>query len=107
MRPDRVVIGTDDEQATAILKDLYRPLRITSYNVCYTKLLRQIWLEADRARLRGRRIRTSFAAASLVVFALVGGAANYVWVNGWPFGRELETGVARPVAAQPAPPARE
>jgi len=67
----------------------------------------QIWLEADRARLRGRRIRTSFAAASLVVFALVGGAANYVWVNGWPFGRELEAGLARPVAAQPAPPAQE
>ena len=26
MRPDRIVIGTEDEQATAILKDLYRPL---------------------------------------------------------------------------------
>ncbi len=26
MRPDRVVIGTEDEQAAAILKDLYRPL---------------------------------------------------------------------------------
>ena len=26
MRPDRVVIGTDDEQAAAILKSLYRPL---------------------------------------------------------------------------------
>jgi UDPglucose 6-dehydrogenase len=26
MRPDRVVIGTDDEEATAILKSLYRPL---------------------------------------------------------------------------------
>ena len=26
MRPNRVVIGTDDEQAAAILKDLYRPL---------------------------------------------------------------------------------
>jgi UDPglucose 6-dehydrogenase len=26
MRPDRVVIGTDDPEATAILKDLYRPL---------------------------------------------------------------------------------
>ncbi|MFQ5509325.1 MAG: UDP-glucose dehydrogenase family protein [Leptospirillia bacterium] len=26
MRPDRVVIGTDSEQAVAILKDLYRPL---------------------------------------------------------------------------------
>ncbi len=26
MRPDRVVIGTEDDQATAIVKDLYRPL---------------------------------------------------------------------------------
>jgi UDPglucose 6-dehydrogenase len=26
MRPDRVVIGTDDDQAEAILRDLYRPL---------------------------------------------------------------------------------
>jgi UDPglucose 6-dehydrogenase len=26
MRPDRVVIGTEDDEATAILKDLYRPL---------------------------------------------------------------------------------
>jgi UDPglucose 6-dehydrogenase len=26
MRPDRVVIGTDDEMATAIMRDLYRPL---------------------------------------------------------------------------------
>jgi polysaccharide chain length determinant protein (PEP-CTERM system associated) len=65
----------------------------------------QIWLEADRARLRGRRLRTAFGATSLVVFALVGGAANYVWVNGWPFGRELEAAASAPVAAQPAPPA--
>jgi UDPglucose 6-dehydrogenase len=28
MRPNRVVIGTEDEQATAILKDLYRPLNL-------------------------------------------------------------------------------
>ena len=26
MRPNRVVIGAEDEQAAAILKDLYRPL---------------------------------------------------------------------------------
>ena len=44
----------------------------------------QIWLEADRARLRSRRLRTAFGTAALVVFALVGGAANYVWVNGAP-----------------------
>jgi len=65
----------------------------------------QIWLEADRARLRARRVRTAFGAATLVVFALVGGAANYVWVNGWPFERELQGAAAAPVAAQPVAPA--
>jgi hypothetical protein len=66
----------------------------------------QIWLEADRARLRARRLRTAVGAASLVAFALVGGAANYVWVNGWPFAGGLEAGVAAPVAAQSGPAAR-
>jgi hypothetical protein len=41
-----------------------------------------------------------------VAFALVGGAANYVWVNGWPFAGGLEAGVAAPVAAQSGPAAR-
>jgi len=30
MRPDRVVIGTEDDEAAAILKDLYRPLYLIS-----------------------------------------------------------------------------
>jgi UDPglucose 6-dehydrogenase len=38
MRPDRVVIGTDDEQATAILKDLYRPLYLIETPVVITDL---------------------------------------------------------------------
>ena len=38
MRPDRVVIGTDDEQATAILKDLYRPLYLIETPVVMTDL---------------------------------------------------------------------
>ena len=66
----------------------------------------QIWLEADRARLRRRRIRTAFATAGLVTFALVGGAANYVWVNGSPFGGAGEEG-QKPAAPQPAAPAPE
>jgi polysaccharide chain length determinant protein (PEP-CTERM system associated) len=66
----------------------------------------QIWLEADRARMRARRLRTAFGAASLVVFALFGGAANYVWVNGWPFARGLEAAAAVPVAAESGPAAR-
>jgi len=38
MRPDRVVIGTDDDQATAILKDLYRPLYINETPVVLTNV---------------------------------------------------------------------
>jgi UDPglucose 6-dehydrogenase len=38
MRPDRVVIGTGDEQATAILKDLYRPLYLIETPVVITDL---------------------------------------------------------------------
>jgi polysaccharide chain length determinant protein (PEP-CTERM system associated) len=59
----------------------------------------QIWLEADRARLRRRRIRTAFGTAALVTFALVGGAANYVWVNGSPFGGGAEE--TRPAVSAP------
>jgi polysaccharide chain length determinant protein (PEP-CTERM system associated) len=44
----------------------------------------QIWLESDRIAQRRARIRTGLATAALVVFALVGGAANHVWVNGLP-----------------------
>jgi hypothetical protein len=43
-----------------------------------------ILLEQDLAAQRRSRIRTTLAAAAVVVFALVGGAANYVWVNGMP-----------------------
>ncbi len=55
----------------------------------------QIWLEADRARLRRSRVLTAAATLVLIVFALVGGALNYVWVNGSfgdgePVGEELE-----------------
>jgi len=42
----------------------------------------EIWLESDRLKQRRRRLRTAFATVSLVVFALVGGVANYLWVNG-------------------------
>ena len=36
MRPDRVVVGTDDPQAEAILKDLYRPLFLNETPVLLT-----------------------------------------------------------------------
>jgi UDPglucose 6-dehydrogenase len=38
MRPDRVVIGTEDEQAEAILKDLYRPLYLNETPVVLTNV---------------------------------------------------------------------
>jgi len=44
----------------------------------------QIWLESDRVRQRRSRIRTALATSGLIVFALVGGAMNYFWVNGMP-----------------------
>jgi len=42
----------------------------------------QILLESDRRALRRRRIRTGIATATFVAFALAGGLASYVWVNG-------------------------
>ena len=38
MRPDRVVIGTEDEQSLAILKDLYRPLYLNETPVVLTNV---------------------------------------------------------------------
>jgi len=38
MRPDRVVIGADSEQATAIMKDLYRPLYLIETPVVITNV---------------------------------------------------------------------
>ena len=39
MRPDRVVIGTDDEHAKAVLKDLYRPLYLNETPVVLTNVV--------------------------------------------------------------------
>jgi polysaccharide chain length determinant protein (PEP-CTERM system associated) len=44
----------------------------------------QIWLESDRVALRRKRFRAAFATVALTGFAVVGGAANYLWVNGAP-----------------------
>lgn len=38
MRPDRVVIGTDSEQARAILRDLYRPLYLIETPIVFTNV---------------------------------------------------------------------
>ncbi|MGE4608631.1 MAG: hypothetical protein AAEJ52_18010 [Myxococcota bacterium] len=44
----------------------------------------RISLEADVAALRRSRIRSAFGATAITVFAIAGGAMNYIWVNGTP-----------------------
>jgi len=62
----------------------------------------QIWLESDRVALRRKRLREAMATAALVVFALAGGAVNYLWVNGLP--GFLSSAVATGAAAPPTTP---
>jgi len=63
----------------------------------------RIWLESDRAAQRRGRLRAALAATAVGAFGLVGGAVNYVWVNGAAAGAELEEGVAEaPAVASPA-----
>ncbi|MBW1687862.1 MAG: hypothetical protein JRS35_22735, partial [Deltaproteobacteria bacterium] len=73
----------------------------TSLNIPVLASIPQIWFESDRLKQRRGRLRVAAATVALVMFALVGGAANYVWVNGMPPGLLIvgaeET--ARPVAA--------
>ena len=59
----------------------------------------QIWLESDRLRARRGRIVTALATMSVVVLVMIGGYANYVWVNGAP--AEVEE---TPPAQQGTPP---
>lgn len=63
----------------------------------------QIWLESDRVRQRRQRLRTALATGSLVLFALVGGAANYFWVNGVPGFLKATAGAQAESPAVPAP----
>ena len=56
----------------------------TSFGLPVLASIPQIWLEADRVLQRHRRLRTAAATAAVVAFVLVGGAANYMWVNGAP-----------------------
>jgi len=63
----------------------------------------KILLEADLAALRRSRIRTSLAAVFVICFVLVGGAANYLWVNGTPGFFSREPTIEEPVAGKAAP----
>ncbi len=44
----------------------------------------RICLEADLAALRRSRLLSAFGATAITVFAIAGGAVNYMWVNGAP-----------------------
>ena len=44
----------------------------------------QIWLESDRRAWRRTLVRQMLASAAVVAFVIVGGGANYAWVNGMP-----------------------
>jgi uncharacterized protein involved in exopolysaccharide biosynthesis len=63
----------------------------------------QILLEPDLAVIRRSRIRAVLGAACVISFALVGGAANYVWVNGVPGFVSGEPVDEAPVASDGAP----
>jgi polysaccharide chain length determinant protein (PEP-CTERM system associated) len=63
----------------------------------------KILLEADLAAQRRNRIRTSLGAAFVICFALAGGAANYVWVNGAPTFGSPDTTTQEPVASDAVP----
>jgi len=60
----------------------------------------EIWLESDRVLRRRARVRTALATLGVVAFALVGGAANYMWVNGAQSSRAAEATEAAEQAIQ-------
>jgi len=60
----------------------------------------KILLEADLAALRRSRIRASLGAAFVIGFALAGGAANYLWVNGVPSFLNREPTLDEPIARE-------
>jgi polysaccharide chain length determinant protein (PEP-CTERM system associated) len=75
----------------------------TAVSIPVLAAIPKILLEADLAALRRSRIRTSLGAAAVICFALVGGAANYVWVNGAPSFGSPDPTVQAPVASESAP----
>jgi len=61
-----------------------------------------IWLESDRLHQRRARTRTALATAAVVMFALIGGFANFLWVNGAPRFLQSET-ESKPAIEKSAP----
>jgi succinoglycan biosynthesis transport protein ExoP len=75
----------------------------TAFSIPVLAAIPKILLEADLVALRRSRIRISLAAVFAVCFALVGGAANYLWVNGAPAFLSRQPTIEEPVAGEIAP----
>lgn len=54
----------------------------SSFELPVLAAIPQIWLESDRLKARRSRIVAAFATVAVVVLVVIGGFANYVWVNG-------------------------
>ena len=62
-------------------------------NIPVLAAIPRIWLESDRREWRRHLFRQALASAAVVAFVIVGGVANYAWVNGMPgFLEELIEG---------------
>ncbi len=70
----------------------------TGFELPVLAAIPQIWLESDRLRARRSRIITAVATMAVIVVVLIGGYANYWWVNGRPSGTRDE-----PTAEQTEP----
>ena len=75
----------------------------TAVSIPVLAAIPKILLERDLAALRRSRIKTSLAAAFAICFALAGGAANYLWVNGAPAFLSHERTIEKPVAGDFVP----
>ena len=75
----------------------------TAVSIPVLAAIPKILLEADLAALRRSRIRVSLGAAFVICFALVGGAANYLWVNGAPAFLSREPAIEEPIAREFTP----
>ncbi len=58
----------------------------TGFELPVLAAIPEIWLESDRLRARRSRILMALATTAVVVLVLIGGYANYWWVNGVPSG---------------------
>jgi hypothetical protein len=75
----------------------------TAFSIPVLAAIPKILLEDDLAALRRSRIGASLGATFAICFVLLGGAANYLWVNGVPTFLIREPTIEKPVAGEFAP----